>query len=362
MLTDFFHAYFFIFIAEMADKSQILAMIFATKYKVKYVLFGLFFGAALNHGIAILLGYSLGGVIPLKAIGLLTGVLFLIFGLWSLRVEEEDEEDMKEGRFGPIITVMLAFFLGELGDKTQITAMTLATQSISPVVTWLGTVLGMVSTGAISIWVGSRLGKRIPEMLMKCVSAIIFIFFGSLKLYEFLPAQYTGFGVLAVYFSIIGYVCYKMINKNIRQEKVSSYRRAASILYDYTHEIQEVVRDICIGCKTCQKNHCIIGRAKVMIEMALREEDWESHLDEEMALQLKDFDMEKVKRGLALTLEGIRQLEEVKGDTYLLNTLRMAMEKILINKSLNVEGDLKAYFLMLEQYDQELARELKQMQ
>lgn len=359
MIIEFIRAYFFIFIAEMADKSQILAMIFATKYKIRYVLFGVFFGAALNHGLAVMVGAYLGDIIPLNFISIIAGALFVLFGLWSLRLEEDEDDNVKVGKFSPIVTVMLAFFLGEIGDKTQVTAITLATQATNPFVTWMGTVSGMVTTGAIGIWVGRKFGKKIPELLMKCLSAIVFIFFGSLKLFESIPRVYTTIPKLAFYFIVVGYISYRMILKNIHVDKQSKYKNAAEELYKYTHQVKVVMEDICIGCSTCQDSNCVVGRAKAIIKLALENKDITELIKDPTALQLKDFDKKKVILGLADTIKAIHAVQHMKHDDRILHVVRQSLETILFDRCIDYKGDMNEYVNTIEKYDKAISDQVK---
>ena len=129
MFQEILKAFTLIFIAEMGDKTQILAMAFATRYPVKKVLLGIGIGAFLNHGLAVLLGSLLSNFIPINTLQLVAGIAFVGFAIWSLKIEEDDEEETPKFQLGPVVTIALAFFIGELGDKTQLTAITLASDS-----------------------------------------------------------------------------------------------------------------------------------------------------------------------------------------------------------------------------------------
>jgi putative Ca2+/H+ antiporter (TMEM165/GDT1 family) len=149
MLQEYLKALFLIIMAEMGDKTQILAMAFATRFKVKSVLLGIFAGSFLNHGLAVILGAYLSKFIPVNTIQIIAGFSFIGFALWTLRAEEDDEEENTRENFGPMVTVAIAFFVGELGDKTQLTAITLSSDANYPLFILLGTVSGMVISGAL---------------------------------------------------------------------------------------------------------------------------------------------------------------------------------------------------------------------
>jgi len=169
----------FITLAEMGDKTQLLAMALATKYKALHVLIGIFFATILNHAFAVWCGKFLTTIIPLNIISLIAAISFIAFGLWTLKGDKLDEKDKdKKPKYGPIITTAILFFIAEMGDKTQLTTVSLAVKfgDFVPVLT--GTTLGMLVADAFGIGVGIVLGKKIPEHIIKWVSAGIFILFG----------------------------------------------------------------------------------------------------------------------------------------------------------------------------------------
>lgn len=181
MTEELLGAFLLVFAAEMGDKTQILAMMFASRYKAASVLTGVFIGSLLNHGLAVLLGATLGNVIPIPVLAAVAGLAFIYFAFSSLKNEDSEEEHTR-GYKNPIIAVASAFFVGELGDKTQLAAITLSMDAVYPFIILIGTVSAMVVTSSIGIWVGSKIGKRIPETLIKVISAILFYGFGSIKL------------------------------------------------------------------------------------------------------------------------------------------------------------------------------------
>jgi putative Ca2+/H+ antiporter (TMEM165/GDT1 family) len=154
-----------------------------------------------------------GNLIPDFWLAVITGVLFIGFGVWTLRGDKDDDEERAPSRFGPILTVGIAFFLAELGDKTQIMTTTIAADpaavlrtlgSAGPAVSdalaslgltangltptqtfwgvWMGSTVGMMIADGLAIVVGVVLGKRIPERLITRISGVVFILFGVLSL------------------------------------------------------------------------------------------------------------------------------------------------------------------------------------
>jgi putative Ca2+/H+ antiporter (TMEM165/GDT1 family) len=174
-----------VLVAEMGDKTQLIAMAFAAKYRWSQVLLGVLIGSLLNHGLAVTVGTYLGSWLPMNLFSLGAAVLFLVFGLLAVRPEKpEDEESVDRVRFGPVATVALSFFLGEMADKTQLTVLTLSIEYRTPLLVLLGAVGGMMAANAPGIFFGDYLLRKIPARWLKLGSAFLFIFFAGHTLYE----------------------------------------------------------------------------------------------------------------------------------------------------------------------------------
>jgi putative Ca2+/H+ antiporter (TMEM165/GDT1 family) len=184
-MTAFWTALVFVFIAEMGDKTQLVALAFATRFRASVVLAGVFIATLLVHLFSVFLGEMAGLALPTFWINLIAGLAFIGFGLWTLRGDElEDEEKLKQGRSGPLITVGMTFFLAELGDKTMLATVTIASQQQSFLGVWLGSTLGMVVADGIAIIVGKILGKRLPEKPIKYGAAAVFMISGVYTLVQ----------------------------------------------------------------------------------------------------------------------------------------------------------------------------------
>ena len=169
-----------IFVAELGDKSQLMAMTFAMRYRMSTVLIGITVATALVHAVSVGIGWGLGAALPTGWISLLAGVAFLGFGAWTVRGDElTDEERGKAERSqrSALFAVGGAFFLAELGDKTMLATITLATQH-GWFGTWLGSTIGMVAADALAIVVGRMLGRRLPERVITWGAATLFVLFG----------------------------------------------------------------------------------------------------------------------------------------------------------------------------------------
>ena len=134
----------------------------------------------------------------------------------KLDFEDEEDEDQKM-KFGPVLTVALAFFVGELGDKTQMSAMALGLNSANPFITLLGTTAGMAAVSLVGIIAGKLIGKKIPEVTMKFIASLVFLGFGTAGLAASLPQDYLGIipvSGFAVLLAALVYMIYRMNMKN----------------------------------------------------------------------------------------------------------------------------------------------------
>lgn len=175
-----------IFLAELGDKSQLMAMAFATRYRAWVVLVAVSLATLLVHAGSVLLGSVFALALPTAAIQIAAGLAFFLFAGWTIRGDELGEDDegraRRMGRWA-LLTIGSAFFLAELGDKTMLATITLATTE-EPWGTWLGSTAGMVAADALAIAVGAVLGTRLPERTVKVVAAVSFVVFGALLLIE----------------------------------------------------------------------------------------------------------------------------------------------------------------------------------
>ncbi|WP_306569748.1 TMEM165/GDT1 family protein [Faecalispora jeddahensis] len=173
-------------LAEMGDKTQLLAMAFAAKYKAAKVMIGVFLATILNHALAVAVGHMLTRFETIQVwIQGIAALSFIFFGLWTIRGDKLDGEENKTTKFGAIATVAIAFFIAEMGDKTQLTTVALAAKfPTNPLWILAGTTLGMLIADGIGIIIGVVLCKKIPERTVKLISAAVFIFFGFLGSYQ----------------------------------------------------------------------------------------------------------------------------------------------------------------------------------
>lgn len=351
MTQELLKAFVLIFTAEMGDKTQILAMAFATRFSVKKVLLGIFLGSLLNHGLAVVLGSYISSFIPINVIQIVAGFAFIGFSLWTLKSGDDgDENEKQKSKFGPIVTVAIAFFIGELGDKTQLTAITLATDAVYPLVILGGTVLGMIVTGGIGIIIGKKLGDKIPEFTIKVIAASVFMFFGITKLYHTIPSEYLNLRNVSLFIGVIIIAVFMILKPMILrrlQRQDSIFRKTSRYLYNYYHQVSENIDEICLGvdnCGQCQGNSCIIGYTKNLIKNGLDGSELIQRMGfipKEKALNMH-YDKEKVFEGLSMTLALIKK-EHCNIENKNIQEIRKNLEMILFGTSIQQMNNWSEY-------------------
>jgi putative Ca2+/H+ antiporter (TMEM165/GDT1 family) len=173
-----------VFLAELGDKSQLIALTFATRGRPLAVLGGIAVACALLQAMAVGVGAVVREALPGRTVELVGGLAFFVFAVLALRGDDDDEVDASRApRTAMSIAVAAgtAFFLAELGDKTQLATLTLASKN-GAIGTWLGATVGEVGADALAVLVGARLGSRLPQRTMRYVSAAAFAVFGALLL------------------------------------------------------------------------------------------------------------------------------------------------------------------------------------
>lgn len=182
-MTAFLASLAVVFLAEMGDKTQLLAVAFASRFRWRTVLGGVLAATAANHLFAVAAGTYLTTIIPLAWIKIAAAASFVLFGLWTLRGDTLKDED-KKFDFKPFWTVFVAFFIAEMGDKTQLATVALAVKFNAVIPVWFGTTSGMLAADAAGIAVGSGLHNRVPEKWIRWFAALVFIAFGLWGLYD----------------------------------------------------------------------------------------------------------------------------------------------------------------------------------
>lgn len=209
-MDAFLTALFMVVVAEMGDKTQLLSMAFATRFNAFSVLAGVFIATVLNHALAVIVGTYLAQMIPISAVQVIAALSFLFFGLWTLRGDKLEGEDKINTKYGPVFTVASAFFIAEMGDKTQLTTVALAARYHSPVYVLIGTTLGMLIADGLGILVGDYISKKLSQGFIKIASASIFILFGFITLYEAMGYGIVTFSIMALLAVLMAVIIYVM--------------------------------------------------------------------------------------------------------------------------------------------------------
>jgi putative Ca2+/H+ antiporter (TMEM165/GDT1 family) len=167
-----------------------VALGFGARHRVGPVLVGVAVAYAVSNLLSVVVGGLLGVALPVRAIGLIGGVLFLGFAAWTLRQRDADtgNDAVPDGEAGSaidrrpiVLTVAAAMFVAELGDKTMLATATLAAQG-SPLHTWVGATVGIILSGALGVLLGRVFGSRLPQRVTWLGSAALFAMFGAVLL------------------------------------------------------------------------------------------------------------------------------------------------------------------------------------
>jgi len=207
-MAAFIASFMFVLLAEMGDKTQLLAMAFAARYSAARVLLAVFLATALNHALAVAVGRLLTTVIPLDIISFIAALSFILFGLWTIRGDMLHGEDKKASRYGPVLTVGIAFFLAEMGDKTQLATISLAVEYRNTLAVLAGTTLAMVVADAFGIIIGIVMRKHIPARAIKWFSAVVFILFGLSGVHRVLAPRLDALYMWAILAAITACTAY----------------------------------------------------------------------------------------------------------------------------------------------------------
>jgi Ca2+/H+ antiporter, TMEM165/GDT1 family len=172
-------------IAEMGDKTQLLAFLLATKFKGRQwtIILGILVATAANHFVAAFLGDWVAANVSQNVMRWILGLAFLGFAVWALIPDKLEDAD-KPSRFGPFGTTLIAFFLAEMGDKTQFATIALGAKYASLAMVVTGTTLGMMAANIPAVLLGERLARYIPLSKMRFIAAALFAGFGVLILFK----------------------------------------------------------------------------------------------------------------------------------------------------------------------------------
>jgi Ca2+/H+ antiporter, TMEM165/GDT1 family len=177
-----------VFLAELGDKSQLMTMTYALRHRWWVVLSGVAIASFLVHGLSVTIGHFVGLTLPARPIAFVAAIAFLLFAAWTWRGSRGGDEDddaavaTPEPRF-VIFAVISSFVLAELGDKTMLATVALASDHNWAGV-WIGATVGMVLADGVAIAVGRILHRRLPERFLHGMAAVLFLLFGLWLLFD----------------------------------------------------------------------------------------------------------------------------------------------------------------------------------
>jgi putative Ca2+/H+ antiporter (TMEM165/GDT1 family) len=166
-------------LAEIGDKTQLLALLLAARYrKHTPILLGIFFATILNHTVAAWVGAWLAGVLPPLLLRWGVVACFLAVAIWALVPDKLDDGEEKPARYGPFLTTLIAFFLVEIGDKTQVATVLLAARYHPLWQVISGTTLGMMLADGPIVVLGAKFAHRLPLTAARLAAAAMFALLG----------------------------------------------------------------------------------------------------------------------------------------------------------------------------------------
>ncbi len=186
LMESFFVSTGVVTLAEMGDKTQLLAFILAARFKKPLpIVAGILVATLVNHGLAGALGAWITSVLSPEVLRWVLGASFLGMAAWTLIPDKIDEEDTKvASQMGVFGATLVTFFLAEMGDKTQLATIALAAHYAAPLAVVAGTTLGMLIADVPAVFVGNRFAQKVPMKLVHSVAAGIFAVMGLLTLFQ----------------------------------------------------------------------------------------------------------------------------------------------------------------------------------
>lgn len=187
-MEAFLTSTFIVALAEMGDKTQLLAIVLAARFRAPVpIILGILFATLANHAIAAFVGAQAAAFLSGEWFRYLVAASFIAMGLWTLIPDKLDEDEQKPARFGAFLTTLVAFFLVEIGDKTQVATIALAARYEAVIAVTAGTTLGMMLANVPAVFLGDVLLKKVPIRIVHAVAAALFMGLGGLMLAGLVP-------------------------------------------------------------------------------------------------------------------------------------------------------------------------------
>lgn len=171
--------------AEIGDKTMLLAIVLAARFRKPLpIILGILFATLANHALAALVGITAASILEGPWFRYAVAAGFIAMAAWTLVPDKLEEEQASEARFGAFLTTLVAFFLVEMGDKTQVATIALAAKFESLIAVTVGTTLGMLVANVPAVLLGRQLVRRVPLKLVRAIAALLFVSIGVWVLAE----------------------------------------------------------------------------------------------------------------------------------------------------------------------------------
>lgn len=172
------NSFLLVFISEMGDKTQLLALVLAARFRKPVpIMFGILVATILNHALASYLGSFVTAYVSPTILKWILAGTFIGFGLWML-IPDGDEGFQEKNKWGPFLTTTVAFFFAEMGDKTQLATVALGAKFAAPMMVTAGTTLGMLGADGLAVVFGAKFTEKVPMKWVHRVASTLFILFG----------------------------------------------------------------------------------------------------------------------------------------------------------------------------------------
>lgn len=172
------NSFLLVFLSEMGDKTQLLALVLAARFrKPAPIMLGILVATLLNHALASFLGAFITHYVSAEILKWTLAATFIGFGLWML-IPDKEEHFVDRRGWGPFLTTTVVFFFAEMGDKTQLATVALGAKFAAPVMVTIGTTVGMLAADGLAVFSGHKFTDKVPMKLVHRVASALFILFG----------------------------------------------------------------------------------------------------------------------------------------------------------------------------------------
>lgn len=172
------NSFLLVFAGEMGDKTQLLSLVLASRFKKPWtIMAGVLVATLVNHAMASWLGEVAASYLSPQTLRWTLAIIFFVFAAWIL-VPDKEGEVKETGHFGAFVTTVISFFLAEMGDKTQLATIALGARYANTILVTLGTTFGMLASNALAIFLGHQLLARVPMKWVRISACVLFLGFG----------------------------------------------------------------------------------------------------------------------------------------------------------------------------------------